>query len=108
MNINPCAICGEMPIIEEISPHWWNATHDECAGEPGVSICNSASADRVILAWNKFQKKVARREVPIIRMDWIAAEQSVHLTAFGTGGRGAIPLQLSLFADDLSAKIGGR
>ena len=37
-----------------------------------------------------------------------AAQQSVHLTAFGAGGRGAIPLQLSLFADDQSATIGGR
>jgi hypothetical protein len=37
-----------------------------------------------------------------------AAQQSVYLTAFGAGGRGVIPLQLSLFADDPSATIGGR
>jgi len=37
-----------------------------------------------------------------------SAQQNVHLTAFGAGGRSAIPLQLSLFADVQSATIGGR
>ena len=97
-----------MPIIEEISRNYWNATHDECLGEPGVSICNSRSAYQSISAWNKWQKRVARREVAIIRVDWLAAEQNVHLTAFGVRPSALIPLQLSLFADDLTATIGGR
>jgi len=37
-----------------------------------------------------------------------AAQQSVHLTASGAGGRGDNPLQSSFIADDPSAKIGGR
>ena len=36
------------------------------------------------------------------------ARQSVHLTAFGAGGRGQIPLQSSFIADDSSAKHGGK
>ncbi len=36
------------------------------------------------------------------------AQQSVHLTAFGAGGRGQNPLQLSFIADDPSATNGGR
>jgi hypothetical protein len=36
------------------------------------------------------------------------AQHSVHLTAFGAGMHAAIPLQGCLFADDLSAIIGGR
>ena len=108
MEINPCAICGAMPIIEEISRNYWNATHHECLGEPGVSICNSRSADQSISAWNKWQKRVARREVAIIRVDWLAAEQSMHLTAFGDQQPASYPLQLPLFADDLSATYGGR
>lgn len=36
------------------------------------------------------------------------AQQSVHLTASGAGGRGEIPLQSSFIADDPSAKHGGR
>lgn len=108
MNINPCAICGEMPIIEKISSHWWNATHDECDGEPGISMVNSPSANHAVKKWNQFQKKIARREVAIIRVDWLAAEQSMHLTAFGGQPSRSIPLQLSLFADDPSAKHGGR
>ena len=36
------------------------------------------------------------------------AQQSVHLTASGAGGRGEIPLQSSFIADDPSATHGGR
>ena len=36
------------------------------------------------------------------------AQQSVHLTASGAGGRGQNPLQSSFIADDPSAKHGGR
>lgn len=36
------------------------------------------------------------------------AQQSVHLTAFGAGGRGDNPLQSSFIADDPSATNGGR
>ena len=36
------------------------------------------------------------------------AQQSVHLTASGAGGRGDNPLQSSFIADDPSAKHGGR
>jgi hypothetical protein len=108
MNINPCCICGEMPIIEKISSHWWNATHDECLGEPGINIANAPSADHAIEKWNKWQKRIARREVAIIRVDMIAAEHNVHLTAFGVQPSESIPLQLPLFADDLSATNGGR
>ena len=107
MKINPCTICGAMPIIEEISRNYWNATHHECLGEPGVSICNSRSADQSISAWNKWQKRVARRKVAIIRVDWLAAEHSVYPTAFGVQQPASYPLQLSLFADDLSATFGG-
>jgi site-specific DNA-methyltransferase (adenine-specific) len=39
---------------------------------------------------------------------WHEAQQSVHLTASGAGGRGQNPLQSSFIADDPSAKIGGR
>ncbi len=39
---------------------------------------------------------------------WHEAQQSVHLTASGAGGRGDNPLQSSFIADDPSAKIGGR
>ena len=35
------------------------------------------------------------------------AQQSVHLTAYGAGGRGQNPLQSSFIADDPSAKHGG-
>ena len=97
-----------MPIIEEISRNYWNATHHECLGEPGVSIANSLSADQSIIAWNKWQKRVARREVAIVRVDWLAAEHSVHLTAFGDQQSAFYPLQLSLFADVPSTIIGGR
>lgn len=37
-----------------------------------------------------------------------AAQQSVHLTASGAGGRGQNSLQSIFIADDLSAKHGGR
>ena len=37
-----------------------------------------------------------------------AAQQSVHLTAFGDQQPVFYPLQMSLFADDLSATNGGR
>ena len=37
-----------------------------------------------------------------------AAEQNVHLTAFGDQQSASNPMQLSLFADDPSAIIGGR
>jgi len=97
-----------MPIIEEISRNYWNATHHECLGEPGVSMINSPSADHAIKKWNQFQKKLARREVAIIRADWLAAEQYVHLTAFCDQQPQSIPLQLSLFADVPPATIGGR
>ena len=43
-----------------------------------------------------------------LRQAYEAAQQSVHLTASGAGGRGQIPLQSSFIADDPSAKIGGR
>ena len=36
------------------------------------------------------------------------AQQSVHLTASGAGGRGQNSLQSSFIADDPSAKLGGR
>jgi site-specific DNA-methyltransferase (adenine-specific) len=39
---------------------------------------------------------------------WHEAQQSVHLTASGAGGRGQNPLQSSFIADDPSATIGGR
>jgi hypothetical protein len=48
----------------------------------------------------------------VARELWLAikehAEQNVHLTASGAGGRGEIPLQSSFIADDPSAKNGGR
>lgn len=102
MSVNPCYFCGATPIIEEVSPNYWNATHHECLGEPGVSICNNAFADHAINAWNKWQIKMA------VEFPRNAAEQNVHLTAFGVQPSRSIPLQLSLFADDLSATIGGR
>ena len=37
-----------------------------------------------------------------------AAEQNVHLTAFGAGGLDVNPLQMPLFADVSPATIGGR
>lgn len=37
-----------------------------------------------------------------------SAEHRLHLTAFGVGTAGEIPLQSSLFVDDLPATIGGR
>ena len=37
-----------------------------------------------------------------------AAQQSVHLTAFGDQQSASYPLQLSFFADDQPATIGGR
>ena len=43
-----------------------------------------------------------------IKRELKAAEQSMHLTAFGVGTAAAIPLQASLFADDQPATIGGR
>ena len=39
---------------------------------------------------------------------WHEAQQSVHLTASGAGGRGQNSLQSSFIADDPSAKNGGR
>lgn len=38
----------------------------------------------------------------------LSAQQSVHLTASGAGGRGQNSLQSSFIADDPSAKHGGR
>ena len=38
----------------------------------------------------------------------VGVQHNVHLTVFGAGGRDTIPLQLPLFADDLSATIGGK
>ena len=108
MKINPCTICGEMPIIEEISRNYWNATHHECLDEPGVSICNSRSADQSISAWNKWQKRVARGEVAIVRIDWLTAEHRVHPTAFGVQPPASYPLQASLFAEVSPATHGGR
>lgn len=43
-----------------------------------------------------------------IRLNKCAAQQSVHLTASGAGGRGQNSLQSSFIADDPSAKHGGR
>ena len=37
-----------------------------------------------------------------------AAQQNVHLTAFGDQPSASIPLQIPMFADDLSAINGGR
>jgi hypothetical protein len=37
-----------------------------------------------------------------------AAQQNVHLTAFGDQQSESIPLQMPLFAEDLPAKHGGR
>jgi len=41
-------------------------------------------------------------------IEYTYAEQNVRLTAFGVRPSKSIPLQLSLFADDLFAAIGGR
>ena len=48
------------------------------------------------------------REGVLSRITQQAAQQSVHLTASGAGGRGDNPLQSNLFADDPSATHGGR
>lgn len=51
--------------------------------------------------------RIAIREDIVIEPD-DNAQQSVHLTASGAGGRGQNPLQSSFIADDPSAKHGGR
>lgn len=50
--------------------------------------------------------RIALREDVVIESD-DNAQHSVHLTAFGAGGRGENPLQLSFIADDPSATNGG-
>jgi hypothetical protein len=102
MDIKPCYFCGQLPRIKRIRQNYWNAQHHDCNGNPGVSIANCQSADQSIRAWNKWQSKMMD-EFPRN-----AAEQSVHLTAFGVGGRAVYPLQLSLFAEVPPAIIGGR
>ena len=43
-----------------------------------------------------------------VRFNRAAANNRLHLTAFGVGTQATIPLQSSLFADDLPATLGGR
>lgn len=52
--------------------------------------------------------RIALREDIVIESSENNAQQSVHLTASGAGGRGQNSLQSSFIADDPSAKIGGR
>ena len=52
--------------------------------------------------------KIALREDIVIENSENNAQQSVHLTASGAGGRGKNSLQFSFIADDQSAKHGGR
>jgi hypothetical protein len=68
MKMIPCYICGEMPTIEKISNTWWNADHEVCDGEPGVSIANAPSADRAVEKWNKWQVKIASGKAAVIRV----------------------------------------
>jgi len=63
MQIKPCFFCGQLPKIERISKHWFNATHETCNDQPGVSIANNPSADHAIIAWNKWQEKM-KKEFP--------------------------------------------
>ena len=92
-----------------------NLSRHDCGWINNIIAVNGELLELYKLGWNEEEK---RRVVPnpgytvtrsaeslIKRMN--AAEQSVHPTAFGVGTQSKIPLQLSLFADDLSATFGG-
>jgi len=64
-----------------------------------------------ILALTPHQPLFGHKSGKQMKTHWITftkPNNRMHLTAFGVGTAGEIPLQASLFADDLPATIGGR
>jgi len=68
MDLKPCYYCGQLPTIVKVSSTWINAEHDDCAGEPGVSICDCRSVEQAITAWNRFQPKLRIGSVAVFRL----------------------------------------